>query len=49
MCTFKDNMFVENIEIIYKWGFDGVSGQKKYKHTVDIQMKIQKNFRMKKW
>ena len=25
-------MFVENIEIIYKWGFDGVSGQKKYKH-----------------
>ena len=31
MYTFKDNMFVENIEI-YKWGFDGASGQKKYKH-----------------
>ena len=30
--TFEDNMFIENFEIIYKWGFDGVSGQKKYKH-----------------
>ena len=32
MYTFKDNMFVENIEIIHNWGFDGASGQMKYEH-----------------